>query len=137
MGRREGQWSVTGLCILVKLRMQGRELQRYRFFQDIHLCQEEQHCCLCEIFGWQYFCYCRDYLWTLLLDTNEKTFSGAKSIQNKKISNLVLENSNLISETSHNPEKLIFNFSSLKLNDDEKLLLCKSLKFSIPPEHLD
>ena len=43
----------------------------------------------------------------------------------------------MISETSHNPDKIVFNFSSRELNDDEKSLLCKGLKFSIPPKHLD
>ena len=43
----------------------------------------------------------------------------------------------MISETSHNPEKVIFNFSSHELSDDEKLLLYKGLNFSIPPKHLD
>ena len=43
----------------------------------------------------------------------------------------------MISETSHNPEKVTFNFSSHELNDDQKSLLCKGLKFSIPPKHLD
>ena len=40
-------------------------------------------------------------------------------------------------EISHNLEKVIFNFSSHELNDDEKLWLCKGLKFSIPFKHLD
>ena len=77
------------------------------------------------------------HVWTLLLNKNNKTFSRDKSIQNKKLSNLVFENSNLISETSHNPEKVVFNFFSHELNDDEKSLLCKGLKFSIPPKHLN
>ena len=32
---------------------------------------------------------------------------------------------------------MIFNFSSHELSDDEKLLLCKGLNFSIPPKRLD
>ena len=67
---------------------------------------------------------------------NDKTFSRVRSIQNKKCSNFILENSNLISKILHNSEKVIFNFSSHGLNDDEKSLLFKGLKFSIPPEHL-
>ena len=43
----------------------------------------------------------------------------------------------MISETWRNPEKVAFNFSSHELNDDEKLLLRKGLKFSIPPKYLD
>ena len=43
----------------------------------------------------------------------------------------------MISETSHNPEKVNFNFSSHELSDDEKVLLCKGLNFSISPKRLD
>ena len=43
----------------------------------------------------------------------------------------------MISETSHNPEKVIFNISSHELSDDEKALLCKGLNFAIPPKRLD
>ena len=35
------------------------------------------------------------------------------------------------------PEKVIFNFSSHNLSDDEKPLLCKGLNFSIPRKHSD
>ena len=58
-------------------------------------------------------------------------------MQNKKLSNFVLENSNLISEMLHDPEKVIFDFSSHEFSDDEKLLLCKGLKFAIPSKRLD
>ena len=73
----------------------------------------------------------------IFLNINNKKLNRAKSIQNKKLSNLVLENSNLVSATLHNPEKAIFNFSSHDLCDDEKPLLCKGLNFSIPPKRLD
>ena len=43
----------------------------------------------------------------------------------------------LVSARSHDPEKMSFNFSSHDLSDDEKSLLCKGLKFSIPPKRLD
>ena len=42
----------------------------------------------------------------------------------------------MISETLQNPEKVIFNFSSHELNNDEKSQLCKAVKFSISFEHL-
>ena len=34
---------------------------------------------------------------------------------------------------SHNPERVIFNFSFHKLTDDEKNVLCKDLNFSVKP----
>ena len=37
----------------------------------------------------------------------------------------------------HNPEKVIFNYSSYVLSEVEKSLLMKSLNFSIPPEKLN
>ena len=74
---------------------------------------------------------------TLFLNINNKKLSRAKSIQNRKLSNLVLESSNLILETSHNSEKVIFNISTHELTDDEKLLPRKGLNFAIPPKRLD
>ena len=43
----------------------------------------------------------------------------------------------MISETSHDSETVIFNFSSHEFSDDEKSLLCKGLNFSIPHKRLD
>ena len=71
------------------------------------------------------------------LNTNNKKLSRAKSIKNKKLSNLVFESSILISETSHDPYKVIFNFSGHELSDDKKFLVCKGLKLPITPKRLD
>ena len=82
-----------------------------------------------------FFDFC--HVCTLFLNINNKKLHRAKSIQNKKLSNLVLENYNLVSATSHDPEKVIFIFSSHNLSDDKKSLLCKGLNFSIPLKRLD
>ena len=82
-----------------------------------------------------FFDFC--HVCTFFLNINNKKLNRAKSIQNKKLSNLVLENSNLVSAMLQDPEKVIFCFSSHDLGDDEKLLLCKDLNFLIPPKHLD
>ena len=37
----------------------------------------------------------------------------------------------------HDPEKLISNFSSHILSDFEKSLLCKGLRFALPPKKID
>ena len=50
------------------------------------------------------------------LNINNKKLNRARSIQNKKLSNLVLENSSLISETSHNPEKVILESDLMMKN---------------------
>ena len=82
-----------------------------------------------------FFDFC--HVCTFSLNINNKKLNRAKSIQNKKLSNLVLENSNFVSAMLQDPEKVIFCFSSHDLGDDEKLLLCKDLNFLIPPKHLD
>ena len=38
---------------------------------------------------------------------------------------------------SHDPEKVISNFSSHILSDSEKSLLCKGLRFVLPPKKID
>ena len=43
----------------------------------------------------------------------------------------------MILETSHDPEKVNFNFCSHGLSNDEKLLPCKGLKLSISAKRLD
>ena len=51
------------------------------------------------------------------LTINNKKLRRTKTIQNKKLSNLVFENSNLTSKTSDNFEKVIFNFSSHEMKN--------------------
>ena len=41
------------------------------------------------------------------------------------------------SPTSHDPDKVIFNYSSHVLTESEKSLLCKGLNFAIPPKTLE
>ena len=43
----------------------------------------------------------------------------------------------MIWETSYDPGKVIFNFSSHQLSDDEKSIFCKVLKFSALSKYLD
>ena len=43
----------------------------------------------------------------------------------------------LVAASSHNPEKIIFNFSSYKLSSSDKYLLSKGLRFAIPPKQID
>ena len=82
-----------------------------------------------------FFDFCHVY--TFFLNINNKKLNRAKSIQNKKLGNLVLENSNLVSGMSHDPGKMIFNFFSHDLSDDKKSLFCIGLNFLIPPKRLD
>ena len=43
----------------------------------------------------------------------------------------------MVATSSHDPEKVIFNFSSDKLTSNEKDLLSKGLRFAIPPWQID
>ena len=47
----------------------------------------------------------------------------------KTLKNLAFKNSNLISETSHNPEEVISNFNH-EFSDEEEFLLCERINFS-------
>ena len=44
---------------------------------------------------------------------------------------------NTFENLRHDPEKVIFNYSSLQLNDIEKNVLCKGLNFCLPPRKLN
>ena len=46
-------------------------------------------------------------------------------------------NWDLVTTSSHDPEKVIFNFSSYKLPSSNKDLLSKGLRFAIPPKQMD
>ena len=41
-----------------------------------------------------------------------------------------------ISKTTHNPDMVVFKFSSYRLNNHEKLLLCRGLTFAILPKNI-
>ena len=70
---------------------------------------------------------------TKFLLLNDKNISKIRKNQAKKFRNLYLNNSYHNSVTSHDPDKVIFNFSDRVLNTTEKSLLSKGLNFAIPP----
>ena len=74
---------------------------------------------------------------TKLLVSNDKKIYKIRKNQSKKLDNLFLNNSYQNSVTSHNPDKVIFNFSSHVLNTTEKSLLSKGLSFAIPPKNIN
>ena len=69
----------------------------------------------------------------LFLTKNDRKLAHHQNIHSKKLFNLGLE----ISKVSHDPDKIIFNYSSHKLSKSEKSLLCKGLNVAIPPENLN
>ena len=75
-----------------------------------------------------------NHVCNLFLIGNDKAILKHKQIQNKKLTKLrvtTLENS------SHDPDKVIYNFSDYKLTESEKSVLCKGLEFAIPPSKLE
>ena len=74
---------------------------------------------------------------TKFLVPNNKNIYKILKNQGKKLQNLFLNNSYHNSVTSHNPDKVIFNFSSHVFNTTEKSLLSKGLNFAIPPKNIN
>ena len=68
----------------------------------------------------------------MFLVANDKSILQHDNIHKRKLQNLKISSNNIFSD-SHNPDRVIFNFSSYKLTDDEKNVLCKGLNFSVKP----
>ena len=73
------------------------------------------------------------YICSLFLVANDKSILHHDNIQKRKLQNLLKISSNNIFSDSHNPDRVIFNFSSHELTDEEKNVLCKGLNFSVKP----
>ena len=72
------------------------------------------------------------------LMSNEKELERIKYRHLSKLKNLIPNFSwDFIATSSHDPEKVIYNFSSYKLTPNEKRLLSKGLRFAIPPKQID
>ena len=77
------------------------------------------------------------HITTVFLASNNKIISKIRKVQNKKLGNLCSNNSYFESVTSHDPDKVLFNFSSYQLSEHEKSLLSKGLNFAISPKNLN
>ena len=73
------------------------------------------------------------YICSLFLVANGKSILQHDNIHKQKLQNLLKISSNNLFSDSHNPDRVIFNFSSYKLTDDEKNVLRKGLNFSVKP----
>ena len=73
------------------------------------------------------------YICSLLLVANDRSILQHDNIHKRKLQKLLKISSNNIFSDSHNPDRVIFNFSSYKLTDDGKNVLCKGLNFSVKP----
>ena len=65
---------------------------------------------------------------------NDKAILKHKQIQNKKLNNLRVTT---LESSSHDPDKVVYNFSDYKLSESEKSVLSKGLEFAIPPNKLE
>ena len=74
---------------------------------------------------------------TLFLASNNKIISKIQKVQNKKLGNLCSNNSYFDSVTLHDPDKVLFNFSSYQLSEHEKSLLSKGSNFAISPKNMN
>ena len=77
------------------------------------------------------------HITAVFLASINKIISKIRKVQNKKLSNLCFNNSYFESVTSHDPDKVLFNFSSYQLSEHEKSLLSKGLNFAISPKNLN
>ena len=70
---------------------------------------------------------------SFMLIHNDKLLSKVQLTQERKLLKLGFKSL----DEGHNPDQVIFNFSSHELTDAEKRLLSKGLSFSIPPKTLN
>ena len=69
---------------------------------------------------------------TLFLTSNDRSLEECRKTQDRKIINLCNKKVD-----NNDPEKVIFNFSSVDLSDSDKLLLSKGLNFAVIPDKLE
>ena len=77
------------------------------------------------------------HVFTKFLVSNDKNMSKTRKNQGQKLHNFFMKNSYHNSTTSHDPDKVIFNFSGHVLNATEKSFLSKGLGFAIPPKNIN
>ena len=73
------------------------------------------------------------YVCSLFLVANDKSILHHDNRQKWNLQNLLKISSNNIFSDSHNPDRVIFNFSSYELTDDKKNVLCKGFNFLVKP----
>ena len=74
----------------------------------------------------------------ILLIYNEKDLEQIKFRHLPKLKNLIPNFTwDLVATSSHDPEKVIFNFSSSELSSSDKDLFSKGLRFAVPPKQID
>ena len=75
-----------------------------------------------------------NHVCNIIISNNEKFILKCKYAHKKKLRDLITSYEVKQTRFSHDPNKVIFNFCSFVLTEHEKSLLCKELRFSIPPK---
>ena len=78
-----------------------------------------------------------NHVFSLIVSTNEKSLLKCRNVQQKILRNLIPGYKPETSLDPHDPEKVISNFSSHILSDSAKSLICKGLRFALPPKKID
>ena len=73
----------------------------------------------------------------MFLVTNDKSILHHENIQKRKLKNLLEVSLKEVINDSHNPNRVIFNFSSYELSDVEKSVLRKGLNFLVRPKSIE
>ena len=77
------------------------------------------------------------YICSLFLVANDKAILHHDHIEKQKLKNLLEISLKEVINDTHDPNKVIFNFSSDELSDVEKTVLCKGLNFSVKPKSIE
>ena len=73
----------------------------------------------------------------IISSSNVKSILKCSYTHKKKLIDLIPGYEVNPTRFSHDPNKVIFNFSSYALTEYQKSLLCKDLRFSIPPKKIE
>ena len=75
----------------------------------------------------------------LFLVSNDKAIRRNDKIHGRKLQKLIpnIHEKSIIDNVSHDPNKVIYNFSNYHLTDPDKSLLIKGLNFAVPPKKIE
>ena len=75
---------------------------------------------------------------SLFLVPVDKAIRKNDKIHSRKLQKLIpiIHEKSIIDNVSHDPNKVIYNFSNYRLTDSNKSLLIKGLNFAIPPKKI-
>ena len=77
------------------------------------------------------------YICSLFQVVSDKSVLHHDNIQKRKLKILLEISLKVVINDIHEPNKVIFNFSSYEFSDFEKTVLCKGLNFSVKPKSIE